>query len=120
MMLKYLTPLLFCFGACASGGAVMTMNAFYDIPLGATESDVVASAGKPYAIYEKEGGVVEYEYIERVKAGARDLEERRYVLVLKDGKVVSKHVKGSTPYPFHFDSYEMQTTQNAPAETPEN
>ena len=90
----------------------MTMNAFYDIPLGASESELVASAGKPYSIHKKEDGVVEYEYIERVKAGARDLEERRYVLVLKDGKVVSKYVKGSTPPPYFFDSYEMQTTQN--------
>jgi hypothetical protein len=98
--------------ACASGGAIMTMNAFHDIPLGASESEVISSAGKPYSICKKEDGVVEYEYIERVKAGARDLEERRYVLVLKDGKVVSKHVKGSSPSPFLFDSYEMQTTQN--------
>jgi hypothetical protein len=103
---------LLCMAACASGGAIMTMNAFHDIPLGASESEVISSAGKPYSICKKEDGVVEYEYIERVKAGARDLEERRYVLVLKDGKVVSKHVKGSSPSPFLFDSYEMQTTQN--------
>ena len=94
----------------------MTMSTFYDIPMGASESEVVASVGKPYSVCKKEDGVVEYEYIERVKAGARDLEERRYVLVLKDGKVVSKHVKGSTPAPYLFDSYEMQTTQNTPSE----
>ena len=103
---------LLCLSACASGGSIMTMNAFYDIPLGASESEVISSAGKPYSVNKKEDGVVEYEYIERVKAGARDLEERRYVLVLKDGKVVSKYVKASTPSPFLFDSYEMQTTQN--------
>ena len=115
MKKSHLMPLLLCMAACASGGAIMTMNAFYDIPMGASESEVLATAGKPYSISKKDDGVVEYEYIERVKAGARDLEERRYVLVLKDGKVVSKHVKGSTPSPFLFDSYEMQTTQNAPA-----
>jgi len=108
-------PLLLCVAACASGGAIMTMNAFYDVPIGATESEVLASVGKPYSIQKKDCGTVEYEYIERVKAGARDLEERRYVLVIKDGKVVSKHVKGSTPSPFLFDSYEMQTTQNTSA-----
>ena len=116
---NHFIPVLLCVAACASGGAIMTMNAFYDIPLGATESEVLASAGKPYSISKNEDGCVEYEYIERVKAGARDLEERRYVLVLKDGKVVSKHVKGSTPSPFLFDSYEMQTTQNTPAATEE-
>lgn len=114
MKKNHFVPLLLCVAACASGGAIMTMNAFYDIPIGATESEVVASAGKPYSIHQQDDGVVEYEYIERVKAGARDLEERRYILVLKDGKVVSKYVKGSTPSPFLFDSYEMQTTQNAP------
>jgi hypothetical protein len=109
---NHFVPLWLCVAACASGGAIMTMNAFYDIPMGATESEVVATAGKPYSISHTDGGAVEYEYIERVKAGARDLEERRYVLVLKEGKVVSKYVKGSTPSPYLFDSYEMQTTQN--------
>jgi hypothetical protein len=116
---NHFVPLLLCVAACASGGAVMTMNAFYDIPIGSSESELVATAGKPYSISRTDDGVVEYEYIERVKAGARDLEERRYVLVLKDGKVVSKYVKGSTPSPYLFDSYEMQTTQNASSSTEE-
>ena len=90
----------------------MTMNSFHDIPLGASSSEVIASAGEPYKIHKKKDGTVEYEYIERIKAGGRDLEERRYIIVLKDGKVVSKHVKESSPSPYLFDSYEMQTTQS--------
>ncbi len=105
---------LFCVlsTACSSGGALMTMNSFHDIPIGATTSEVVAAAGDPYRINKRKDGTVEYEYIERIKAGNRDLQERRYILILKDGKVVSKEVKGEFPSPYLFDSYEMQTTQN--------
>lgn len=110
MKAKFL-PLLLVMAACSSGGAIMTMNSFYDIPIGTTESDLVASAGKPYKVHKKKDGVTEYIYIERVKAGGRDLQERRYIIVCKEGKVVSKHINGSSPPPYLFDSYEMQTTQ---------
>lgn len=100
--------------ACSSGGSSVTINSFYDIPLGATKPEVIASIGEPYSIHEKSDGTVEYEYVERIKEGARNLEERRYVITLKDGKVVSKKVKQSSPPPYLFDSYEMQTTQKDP------
>lgn len=93
----------------------MTMGSFYEIPVGTAAPDVVAAAGKPYAIHKKEDGSVEYEYIERFKVGGRDTEERHYFLLIKEGKVVSKRVKQSSPPPYIFDSYEMQTTDsNAP------
>ncbi len=90
----------------------MTMNSFSDIPLGSSSAEVVIAYGEPYSIHKKSDGTIEYEYLERIKAGARNMEERRYVLVIKDGKVVSKHIKQSSPPPYYFDSYEMQTTQN--------
>jgi len=91
----------------------MVSNAFYDIPLGATQSEVVQTAGEPYAIHKQEDGSVEYEYIERFKVGARDTEERHYFLKIKDGKVVSKRTTQSSPVPWNFDSYDMQTTQSS-------
>jgi hypothetical protein len=94
------------------GGKMVTMNAFYDIEISATAPQVIAVLGEPFAINDLCDGTVEYEYIERVKIGARDAEERRYFLVIKDGVVISKRVKQSSPLPYGFDSYEMQTTEN--------
>ena len=91
------------------------MNSFYDVPVGASTSEVVETIGKPYAINEKEDGSIEYEYIERLKAGNRNLQTRKYYLIIKDGRVVSKRVQQISPLPYYlesFDSYEMQTTQN--------
>lgn len=90
---------------------MMTNNAFYDIPVGASQTEVIAAAGQPYAIHKKDDGSIEYEYIERFKVGTRQTEERHYFLIMKDGKVVSKRVSQSSPAPYIFDSYEMQTTQ---------
>ncbi|MBS0626022.1 MAG: hypothetical protein JSS32_08235 [Verrucomicrobia bacterium] len=99
-------------GACGTGGALMTMNSFYEIPVGASSSDIVQQVGPPYAIHKKSDGTVEYEYIERINASARNLEERHYYIILKDDRVVSKRVKHTSPPAYTFDSYEMQTTQN--------
>lgn len=110
--MKRLFLLLAALSACTSG-SIMTMEAFSDIPIGTASSEVIISHGQPYAIHKKDDGTIEYEYIERIKAGHRVLEERHYVLVVQEGKVVSKHVKQSSPLPFYFDSYQMQTTQQS-------
>lgn len=109
--MKKLIP-LFLLSACALGGKPMTMDAFYEIDLCTTTPQVVAALGKPYAVHPMTDGYVEYEYIERIKIGARDAEERHYFILMKDGMVVSKRVKQSSPLPFGYDSYDMQTTQN--------
>lgn len=98
--------------ACASGGMSLTMNSFHDIPVGASVEEVIATAGTPHAIHRKSDGTVEYEYIERFKTGARNVNERHYYILIKEGQVVSKRVEQSSPLPYGFDSYEMQTTQN--------
>ena len=112
-MKKIPLVLLALLAACASGSTIMTNQAFFDIPIGTSQTDVVTTAGEPYAIHRKEDGTTEYEYIERVKIGGRNAQVRRYYLVIKDGKVVSKRVEQSSPAPYLFDSYEMQTTQTA-------
>ena len=116
-MKKSLLSLLFALSSCASGGSIMTNQAFFDIPIGTQENDVVATAGKPYAIHTKGDGSVEYEYIERFKLGARDSEERHYYILIKDGKVISKRVEQSSPPPYLFDRYEMQTTQSGESDS---
>lgn len=97
--------------ACSSGGSMVTMQSFYEIPIGASTSEVITTAGEPYAIHRKEDGSVEYEYIERFKVGERYTEERHFFLLIKDGKVISKRTKQMSPTPYTFDSYDMQTTQ---------
>ena len=109
--MKYMMP-FFLLTACALGGKAITMNAFYDVDISATAPQVEATLGKPYAIHKTADGGVEYEYIERIKIGARDAEERHYFILLKNGVVVSKRMRQSSPLPYGFDSYEMQTTQN--------
>ncbi len=98
--------------ACASGAHVMTADCFYSISVGASEQEIVEMAGSPIRIRDKGCGVQEYEYVERVMAGARLLQETRYIFTIENGKVVSKRVEKSSPPPTQFDSYDMQTTQN--------
>jgi hypothetical protein len=88
------------------------MNAYQDVPIGASSKEVVALIGEPYAVHQKSDGTVEYEYIERITAGARNMETRHYFIVLKDGQVISKRIKQSSPPAYTFDSFDMQTTQN--------
>ena len=105
---------LLILAACGSGQKVTTMESFYEIPIGASKSEVVALAGEPMSIRHLENGNDEYEYIERLRAGSRVLQERRYILVLKDGKVIARRVEYAGPpsTSTDYDSYQMQTTQN--------
>lgn len=116
--MKRLIPLLFLLG-CSMSGHPVTMDAFYSVDTSATEAQVVAALGKPYTVNKLGDGSIEYEYLERIKIGSRYAETRRYILVMRDGVVVSKRVQRGVPAPWKFDSYEMQTTQNddsAPSE----
>jgi hypothetical protein len=102
--------LLLILSACATGGQVTTMDAFYSVDFSSTEAQVIAALGKPYAVVKKEDGSIEYEYIERIKVGNRMSESRRYFIVMKDGLVISKRVQQSSQPAYWFDSYDMQTT----------
>lgn len=88
------------------------MRSFYDVPIGASENEVVSTLGRPVSTQRNEDGSVQYEYVERFKAGGRNIEERRYCILFKEGRVAGKQVKQNSPAPFYFDSYDMQTTQN--------
>jgi hypothetical protein len=96
---------------CSMSGAMMSTTAFYDVPIGATSDELKAKVGAPNQVYKLDDGSMEYEYVEREKAGVRTIQERHYFFVIKDGKVVSKRMKQGSPPAFLFDSYEMQTTQ---------
>jgi outer membrane protein assembly factor BamE (lipoprotein component of BamABCDE complex) len=106
--------LLLLLAGCASGGHMMTMNTYHDVSIGSTQEEVIATMGKPISTKTLPDGSIQYEYVERIKVGGRNLEERRYHIILKDGKVVSKEMKYGEPPAYKFDSYEMQTTQADP------
>lgn len=110
-MKKFACLLCLFLYACCSGGPVLDVCAFYDIPVGATPEELVAIAGRPVTIRRYPDGSIEYEYLERFKVGARVLNERHYFVLIQDGKVVSKRVTEVSPTPFGYDSYDMQTTQ---------
>ena len=92
--------------SCASGGGAMAMSHYDEVMIGSSAEQVEALVGKPNTVRKQPGGVVEYEYVERIKIGGRDAEERHYFILIKDGHVVSKRVKQSSPLPYGFDSYE--------------
>lgn len=98
--------------ACSSGGHMMTLSCYSDIPVGMTKQELITQAGKPVSTRNLGDGCEEIEYTERMTAGGRLLQERRYILTLKEGKVVSKRVEYSSPSPLQYDSYDLQTTQN--------
>jgi hypothetical protein len=90
---------------------VATQTSFYQVDVGATVAELEETMGAPYAKHKTSNGDVEYEYIERLKEGNRNLEVRHYFFLIKDGRVVSKRTRTSNPSPYEFDSYQMQTTQ---------
>lgn len=110
-MIQTVYLILLSLTACAVGGHALTSSMFQEIPVGTSTKDIEASAGKPYAIHRKDDGSIEYEYIERLKIGGRDAEIRHFYFVIRNGQVVSKRIEQSSPVPYLFDSYDMQTTQ---------
>ncbi len=110
--------LILTLGSCSMGGHMFTWDTYTEVPIGASPTEVVELTGEPYAIHHKEDGTIEYEYIERYKVGYRNMQMRRYFILIKDGKVVAKRYIQNSPWPYYlenFDSYEMQTTQNEDA-----
>ncbi len=109
--------LAFLIAACASGGHMMTAESFYSVPMGTSREELVEQVGKPARVVNKGGGVQEYEYVERLSAGARTLQETRYIYTIENDKITARRVERSSPNPsgFENDSYNMQTTQNGPS-----
>lgn len=97
--------------ACAMGVRGVTMESFSEISIGCPSEEVLARMGSPGSIQNKEDGSVEYVYTETISLGGRTLEERQYVILLKEGKVSAKQVKQTSPPGYFFNSYDMQTTQ---------
>jgi len=78
----------------------MTRNGYGDVEVGMSASDLQKHYGKPYNVYSKGDDKVTYEYIEKIRMGNEIIEQRRYYIVVVDGKVVGKYMKLSNPPPF--------------------
>lgn len=112
-MRGFLVVFLFLVASCASGGRATTMESVLDVPIGASKDEMVEMLGDPVSEKKLPDGSKEYVYVERFKEGSRNINLRRYYIVIKDGKVVSKRVDQKSPMPTQRNSYDMQTTQNS-------
>ena len=99
--MKCLFSLVFLFFlGCVSNSEIMTRDAYAEIEVGMKASAIEHRFGKPYQIVSREGSQETYEYIEKITMGNQVIEQRRYYIVIQDGKVIGKYMKLSNPPPF--------------------
>lgn len=83
----------------------MNMMGYDEVSIGKTTSrELVNRYGEPRNIYQKEKGVVVYEYIERLRHGRGGrylMEVRRYYFVIQEDVVISKTVRTIDPPPYY-------------------
>jgi hypothetical protein len=79
------------------GSPVMTRPGFYAIEIGTPVDAVIRAHGEPYSIKTNQNGSKDYLYIERIPAGEETVEENRYILVIKNGQVISKRYNQELP-----------------------
>jgi len=76
-----------------------------------TKSELRKIAGKPVLIRDLKSGAKQYEYVERITENGRIMQARKYLFIIKDGKVTSKKMVFEDPPLFDKrDSYELQTS----------
>ena len=95
--MKYLFTLLLLVG-CSS--AMMSQNGYVDVEIGQPIGEVVTANGRPMRVYSKGRDSEVYEYVERITAGTRVIQQRRYFIVVSNNKVVGKYMKFDNPPPF--------------------
>ncbi|NGX28959.1 MAG: hypothetical protein K940chlam1_01149 [Candidatus Anoxychlamydiales bacterium] len=98
--------------SCASGGKVMTAESFSEVSIGMSSDEMQKKFGKPYSIKDLGEGEVEYTYIEKIHMGSRVLQERHYLIILKNGRVTATKTRDYSRPAWQRNSYEMQTSYN--------
>jgi len=91
----------------------MTSDRFSQIEEGMDEKQVEKIAGKPYLKKDIGSGTWEYQYIERIYTNDRTVLLRKYLILIRNGKVTSKTMVTEDDYdPLHErNSYDLQTSQ---------
>jgi outer membrane protein assembly factor BamE (lipoprotein component of BamABCDE complex) len=113
MFIKFniLMLIFLLFSSCASGGKVMSVDKFSEVSIGMTQQDLEKKLGRPYSVKDLGNGEIEYTYIQKDDFGARGvIEERHYLITIKDGKVTNTQTKIFNRPAYERNSYEMQTT----------
>lgn len=76
---------------------VVTIEGYQETQIGTSEETLLKAFGPPHSITHRESGVIIYEYIERFRLDDQIdqslVEVRRYYFFIKDGIVVSKHMR---------------------------
>jgi len=106
---------LVLFVGCMAGHKVMTSESFSEIMVGISESELEKQAGSPYKVTKIDKNEKVYEYIERVEAGGRVVEEKHYLFTIKNGQVTSKKMKFENLMDDR-DAFELQTSFNNESE----
>ncbi|MDQ5956082.1 MAG: hypothetical protein ACH349_06200 [Candidatus Rhabdochlamydia sp.] len=82
---------------CYSSYFAMTDRSFCEIEMGVPINEIQCQVGDPYAICIREDGAEEYQYIERIDLGNGLVMEKRYFLIVKDDRVISKRLVRRIP-----------------------
>ncbi len=90
--------LALCF-AC-SKYAVMTQERFSDISTGTPIKNVVDRFGAPVEIRSIGKNQDLYQYNERITMGTQTIQQRKYYLIVSDGKVIGKYSRFDNPPPY--------------------
>lgn len=114
-MTKYLIAFLFLLG-CMNGTKVMSADSFSEVSVGMSVDQLTKELGEPYAIKTINSTDQEYEYIEKISANNRVIEERHYFFLIKNGQVYSKRMKSFQRPVYQGNAYELQTTFNGEEE----
>ncbi len=85
------------FLAACGNSKVMTREDYYTISTGTSTQEVINKYGEPYSITNKKDGTQEYLYIERIPAENATAEQNNYILIVKNGQVVSKRTSQERP-----------------------
>jgi len=108
----FLSIMFLALFGCASGSKVMTAEQFSEISIGQTSQDIEKKYGKPYSVKHISDTEVEYTYIERAQMGKRVVQEKHYLIILKNGRVSSTQIRTFNRPAWQINSYEMQTSLN--------
>jgi hypothetical protein len=65
--------------------------------MGSSIDEITGKYGKPYSVKTLSDGSKQYVYIERYMIGDENVEEKRYYLIIKNGKVISKRYNQELP-----------------------
>lgn len=76
---------------------VMTRDNYYTVTVGTSTQDIINKYGEPNSIRNKKDGTQEYVYIEKIGTGTEVVEQNNYILVVKNGQVVSKRHNRELP-----------------------